>query len=296
MNEKKTLLGKIGIAILCLASPAWAIDLDGGTETFKFPEDIANQRACIVLTNDTRANICDFVVKVAGAPPFKLTSVNINDDNQAGENWDVDDDNSGSLEAGENDNAPPAASEKVRIEERGKDHCIARGRSVTLELQMDMNPRSCDEIKITPTGTGGGVLLVSALPACFEYDRLAVLFPTGEAVLLNDSTSAVFSLRVTLDQGISLVSMTSPSHGGTLNGNVFSLSNPFLQGQELQINFAMDGFRTDQDITKIAFTGITTRVPILPGLWGPLAVAIFALGGGGLLHMRRKGIGRSRNE
>ncbi len=253
-----TQLATLALSAAIISSPAAAVSLDGGTETFTFPENIDNMRASITVTNNTKTLICDFVVKVldsnAEAPPFMITEIKLDDPNQAAENWDVDDNNNGALEAGENDDAPPAAAAKVRIQERGKDDCLGRGRTGSLEIKFDSNPGRGDRIKISPTSASGGVVFVAALPvSCAVVEGEDVLFATGEFGVVNNSGATVSSFPVTTNWGVEVVDMFSPTHGGYFDFSQqrYVTDKPFTTEEVMALEYELSGFNPDGSSTTV---------------------------------------------
>ena len=266
-------LSSILTAAILVALPVGAVDLNGGTATFTFPEDIGNNRASISVTNNTKTLICDFVVRVvdsssesAKAPPFQIEEITLDDPNQTGEDWSVDDNDDGDVDdANENDDLPTSASEKVRIQEEGNDHCLGRGRSGSLEIRFDQNPRKGDKIKISPTSASGGVIFVSSLPAgCATVAENDVLFPTGDYGLTNGTGEPVTSFPVSSSFGTEVVDMHSPTHGGHYDffSRRYYTDRPFYPEEELQLQYELSGFNPDGGATNLCVGKHADAIPV----------------------------------
>lgn len=261
----------LSLLVILWAMPASAVDLNGGTATFTFPEDIGNNRASISVTNNTRTLICDFVVRVvdsssnADAPPFQIEEITLDDPNQAGEDWSVDDNDDGDVDdAGEADDLPAAASDKVRIQEEGNNHCLARGRSASLEIRFDQNPRQGDKIKISPTSASGGVIFVASLPAgCATVAENDALFPTGDLGLTNGTGHPVTSFPVASNFGVEVVDMFSPTHGGHYDffSRTYRTDRPFYPDEELQLQYELSGFNPEGGSTDLCVGEKVDPVP-----------------------------------
>lgn len=262
----------LSLLVAVWAMPAVAVDLNGGTATFTFPEDIGNNSASISVTNNTKTLICDFVVKVsessksAKAAPFKITSIFLDDPNQGGEDWSVDDNDDGDVDdAGEDNDEPTAASEKVRIQEEGNDDCLERGRSGNLEIKFDQNPRKGDKIEISPTSASGGVIFVASLPAgCATVAEENVLFPTGTLGLTNGTGQPVMAFPVSSSFGTEVMEMHSPTHGGFYDffSRTYFTEMPFHPDEEMQLEYALSNFNPDGGTTDLCVGEKADAMPI----------------------------------
>lgn len=262
----------LSLLVALWAMPTVAVDLNGGTVTFTFPEDIGNNRASISVTNNTKTLICDFVVsvsesgKAAKAPPFKIAEVTLDDPNQAGEDWSVDDNNDGDVDdADENDDEPTDPSEKVRIQEEGNDHCLGRGRSGSLEIRFDQNPRKGDKLKISPTSASGGVIFVASLPAgCATVSEDDVLFPTGTIGLTNGTGEPVMAIPVSSSFGTEVMEMHSSTHGGFYDffSRTYFTDMPFHPDEEMELDYELSGFNPDGGSTDVCVGEHADAMPI----------------------------------
>ena len=267
-------------ALPVVGTTATATTLNGGTETFTFGEDVENGRASIPVTNDTKTLVCDFVVKLLDSqhpapppppppavgppppapPPILIEDILLDDPNHGPpgpgpENWDVADDNNGDLEAGESDDSPPAPAVKVRIQERGKDHCLARGRTGSLEIKFSGgNPKKGDRIAISPTSWHRGVIYAVALPVgCAVAQADNMLFAAGEISVTNNSGVAMSSFPVSTNWGVEVEEMSSPTHGGYFDkyGQSYITDKPIGPEDVMALVFELSGFNPDGPTTSL---------------------------------------------
>lgn len=163
--------------------------------------------------NDTGADICDFVIAVqVGAR--NVRGVLVRDPAQGAADYDVDDDENGQLDGGENAGAgaepagapgfghpdnSKAPGRTLRVEENGRDHCVGRNRNFTISLEFDGPPLAGDKITIQPTNTDGLNMYAWAGPIereqMFALARPAQVTP-GLSVMLTQAGATVSAIRV----------------------------------------------------------------------------------------------------
>lgn len=153
---------------IVLAAAAPPAELHGGPTTIPLP---SNPQPGFPIKNETGVPICDFIIEIT-AGSISLNGAHVSDPHQNSEDWDVDDNANGSLEAGESgtgvgaegaggaalghaDNTLPAPGRSVRTQETNYDNCIRPGRTASLTLSFTGTPNNGDTVTVQPTNSRG---------------------------------------------------------------------------------------------------------------------------------------------
>lgn len=162
--------GPTAAATVATAAATGAQSLGGGPTTVNLPID---QHPGFSFKNETGIPICDLIIAVT-AGSMNLSGAHVSDPNQAGEDWDVDDNTNNAIDPAENTAAPGAGGEgaggaalthpdntlptpgrSVRTQETDYDNCVRPGRTFSVTLSFDGVPNAGDTVSVQPTNERG---------------------------------------------------------------------------------------------------------------------------------------------
>ncbi|HXU32410.1 MAG TPA: hypothetical protein VN851_17730 [Thermoanaerobaculia bacterium] len=171
------LLTSLSLTLNLSPASAAVTTLTGGTATVSIP--VGEKTPAFTFLNNTGVPICDLVISHSGAAGADISGCVVDDPQHTDEDWDVDDDENGSLSttgtgaessaapgaAGEGaggaaldhaDNNQPTADGKVRLQENGADadseaKCVGNNRNFQVTCKLSAAGTPGETLTIQPT-------------------------------------------------------------------------------------------------------------------------------------------------
>jgi len=175
-SSRFTLNAALSLILAALPASAAVTTLTGGTATVSIP--VGEKTPAFTFLNNTGVPICDLVISHSGAAGANIEGCVVDDPQHTDEDWDVDDDENGSLSTaagGEStaapgaggegaggdalnhaDNNQPAADGKIRVQENGADadseaKCVGNNRNFQVTCKLSAAGTPGETLTIQPT-------------------------------------------------------------------------------------------------------------------------------------------------